>query len=176
MADKLDLVFKKAVARQYTGLNKAWYEELAGPSFKLSGQDIYVEPIPQIPPTENTSAIKVYNMFSLTKDTTIADNKAWLSIETSNRIYDFIPPRYGNGYSVRLFDGNNTELFTTHPSSWYFDYESGILTFDNNPSSYSLNVTVFKIIAYRYIGKTVNDLIKLDDTLGQLIISPSSII
>jgi hypothetical protein len=40
-------------------------------------------------------------------------------------------------------------------SDWIFDYDNGILTFENDPTVYGWNVANVKLKAYRYIGSTL---------------------
>lgn len=176
MANKLDLVFKKAVNRQYTSASKNWYNELPGIPYKLKGSDIWIESIPSTPPSSTDAMIRVFNQLQLVKDTSVANNGAWLAYDGPDRIGSFIAPRYGQGYTARLFDNSATkkEIPTTDGCGWFWDYETGILTFDNNPSSYGYTATAFYITTWQYIGLTVDDMMKLDNTLGNLIVNPSA--
>lgn len=159
MADTTDLVFKKIVGRQYTTTDKSWYEEYPGPPFKLHADDIWLQDIPLTPPISTTSGIVVYNTLALTNDITVGSQKSWLAEDPPGaRVVSFIPPRFGISYSVRVYDADNDEIATTDPSGWFFDYDYGILTFDNDPGSYGWNDSNFKIKAYRYIGLTVSDI------------------
>ena len=170
MADKLDLVFKKAVSRQYTSLNKKWYEETGGAGFKLKGSDIWVEPIPG---TAQAIANRIvyYDKLILTEDLTVANHKAWLAYEAGSRIGGFVPPRYGSTWGVQLFNASNVEILTTDAIGWFWDYETGILTFDNTASA-----GPYKVTCYRYIGTTADDMLKMDSTLGNLLITPGDTI
>ena len=181
MANKLDLVFKKAVNRQYTSEDKNWYEEFPGVPYKLKGSDIWVEPIPTVPPTVSDKKIEVFSPLNMTKDTTVGNNKSWVACEhqlssgdaQSQRIGGFIAPRYGANYVAILQDASDTIVPLTSPCGWFFDYETGVLTFDNNPASYGFNADGFKVTCWRYIGLTADDMIKEDVTLGHLIINPT---
>lgn len=162
MADKTDLTFKKIVNRQYTTPDKQWYEEYSGIPFKLFGTDVWVETIPTTPPPTSTSIVEVFDTLTLQQDLTVGNQKSWLAENPiGTRIYGFIPPRYGLGYNIRLYDANDAEISTTDGSSWFFDYEAGVLTFDNDPGSFGWNDTAFKIKAYRYIGKTAQDILSI---------------
>jgi hypothetical protein len=166
MADKLDLVFKKIVARQYTTNAKAWYEEQPGIPFKVSGTDVWMDNLPTTPPSSGTSSVQVFNTLTLIQDMTVGSQRSWLAeYPTGTRIGSFIPPRYGQGYTVRLYDANNTEILTTDGSGWFFDYELGVLTFDYDPSTYGWNDSAFKIKAYRYIGRTAEDIVPASGTM-----------
>lgn len=159
MADKTDLSFKKIVGRQYTSTAKEWYEEFPVKPFNLNGADIWLDDIPTTPPTSGTSSIEVYNTLILQEDVTVNYEKCWLAEKPiGTRIGDFISPRYGQGYTVRVYDGSDNEILTTDGSGWFFDYTSGILTFDNDPGGYGWDDSAFKIKAYRYVGQTAADI------------------
>jgi hypothetical protein len=159
MADKTDLSFKKIVGRQYTSTAKEWYEEYSVKPFNLDGKDIWMDDIPSVPPTSGTSSIEVYNTITLQEDITVNYERCWLAEEPiGTRIGDFIPPRYGQEYTVRVYDGSDNEIFTTDGSGWFFDYTSGILTFDNDPGGYGWDDSAFKLKVYRYIGQTVDNI------------------
>jgi len=155
MADKLDLVFKKIVNRQYTSAAKNWYEENPGVPFKLKGSDVWVDNIPETPPIADTAVIKGYrtgNKLQLTVDASVNNNQCWYA-DDGGQIDGFVSPRYGQGYTARLFVKDGAEVPTTHTSGWFFDYESGNLTFDGTPPGAD-----FELIVYKYIGSTADDL------------------
>jgi len=158
MADRLDLVFKKIVGREYTSTSKKWHEEFAGTPFTIGGDNVWIDYIPSIPPSSGTASIKIFDTLTLVKDISVSDNKSWLAeYPTHTRIGSFVPPRYGQGYNVRVYDSTDTEIVSSDASNWFFDYDFGILTFDNPPTDYGWS-TPFKIKAYRYIGRTANDI------------------
>lgn len=156
--DKLDLSFKKLVNREYTVNEKAWYEETGGVGFKLKGSDVWVEDIPETPPETSTDAIQLYNTLTLTEDSTVSDKRCWLAND-DGRIGSFISPRYGSDYSVVLYNESDEQIYPTDVSDWFFDYETGILTFGETPSTNG----PFKVKVYRYIGRTADD---IADTYG----------
>lgn len=160
MANTADLVFKKIVGRQYTTNAKSWYEEYPGVPFNLYSTDVWIDVIPITPPLISTAVIAVYNTLTLTEDVTVVSQKSWLAEDPpGTRIGAFIPPRFGHGYTVRVFDADDDEIPTTDPVNWFFDYDFGILTFDSDPGSYGWNDSAFKVRTYRYIGQTLEDLV-----------------
>jgi len=166
MANELDLVFKKVVGRQYTTTAKEWYEEYPTPPFNLNAEDVWIDPIPSTPPATTISGITVYNTLTLQEDVTVNGKQCWVAEDPiGTRIGDFIHPRYGQGYSGRLFDGSNSEIPTTDVINWFFDYTTGILTFDDDPGDHGWDNSSFKIKAYRYIGRTVVNLSTLSGSL-----------
>jgi len=156
MADKLDLVFKKVVNRQYTSAAKKWYEENPGVPFKLKGSDVWIDNIPETPPPADSAVIKgwrVANKLVMTHDSTVNNNQSWYADDAGTKLEGFVSPRYGQDYTARLFIQGGAEVPTTHSSGWFFDYESGILTFDGNPPG-----SAFEVMCYQYIGATADDL------------------
>ena len=153
---KLDLVFKSRVGREETTTNKAWYEEFPAGSVYLHASEVYADPIPETPPASSTSTIQVYDTLTLTEDNSVANHKSWKAYSTpgdtsSERLTHFIHPRFGQGYTVRVYDNNNNEIPTTDDSKWFFDYETGVLTFEEDPTAHGWALPI-KIKAYRYIG------------------------
>src|SRR6056297_513029 len=152
--DTGNLSFKKLVNRQYTTPNKAWYEEQSGIGFKLKGIDVWVDPIPEEPSSADPSVVQEFNTLTLTEDTTVNFQRTWYCKDGDTKIGDFIPPLYGSGYEVALFDNNDNQIYPTDASDWFFDYTTGILTFGESVSGFT---TPFKIKVYRYIGRTADD-------------------
>lgn len=155
-ATRADLVFKKIVNRQYTTTAKQWYEENPGVPFKLKGSDVWIDNIPETPPVADSAVVKgfrVANKLVLTKDESVNDNKGWFAEVDGSKAGGFISPRYGQGYTARLFIQGGAEIPTTHASGWFFDYESGNLTFEGNPPG-----SAFEVVCYQYIGSTADDL------------------
>jgi len=156
MSDTLDLIFKKIISRQYTSVAKKWYEEFPTIPFNLKGSDIWIDLIPTTPPSTTTAIVKVHTKFSLTKDITVPNGLVWFFKENETKITGFIDPRHGYKYAVRLFDGNDIEIPIGGSVGWYWDYVSGILIFDNDPTAYGWNSSSFKISTYQYVGSTAD--------------------
>lgn len=157
---KGDIVFKKIVGRRFTTTEKAWYEDEPGKLTTIHAQDVWTAEIPTTPPSNDTVDIKVYDDLKLTEDNSVANHRSWLACETygdtSTQLTGFIPPRFGQGYTVRIYEDNGSgglgsEIPTTHPSEWFFDYENGVLTFENDPTNFGLTLPIH-IKGYRYIG------------------------
>jgi|GEM_PF-4991051 len=153
---KLDLVFKSLLGHEETDINKKWYEEFVLTTTYLHNSEIYTDDIIATPPSSSTSVIEVYDTLTLTLDNTVINERCWKAKQTpgdisSQQLTHFIHPRFGQDYTVRIFDSNNNEIPTTDASNWFFFYETGVLIFENNPSSYGWTPP-FKIKAYRYIG------------------------
>ena len=183
---KTDLVFKKIKGRQYTTTAKAWYEEYPGTLTYVHYTELWADEIPYPPPESDTDVVKVYSDLKLTEDTTVADKKSWLACETygdpSTQLKGFIPPRFGQLYTVRVYEddgagGIGDEVPTTHPAEWFFDYENGVLVFQNPPANYGLKMP-FHIKVYRYIGKVgVGELMEnIDGGSASSVYLPSQVV
>jgi hypothetical protein len=156
MADKTDYSFKKLVGREYTSNVKQWYEEFPGILRYVHASSVWIDDIAQVPPDETTLTIRVYNTLTLVRDVTVSSYRSWKAEDPpTTRLYGFISPSYGVGYTVRLYDNADREVPTTDGSSWLFDYDNGTLSFDNNPTNYGWNAASFKIKAYLYIGNVL---------------------
>ena len=162
---KTDYSFKKIKGRRFTTTDKAWYEEFPGKMTTVHASDVWADQIPKPAPGATTSVVEYFEDLKLTEDNTTANHKAWLACatpgDTSTQLKGFVPPVFDQTYTVRVFqdDGSGNkgdEIGTTHPSNWTFDYENGVLFFENDPTSYGLQ-TPFHIQVYRYIGKTVKE-------------------
>ena len=161
--DKLDLVFKKLISREYTSGNKKWFEEYPFNTLSLHTDDIFAEEIPEDPPETSTDIIEVLDKHVLTINNTVTNNLVWQVHETpgdlsSNRYTKFIEPKYGQKYTVRIFDNNDNEIPTTDLSDWIFLYGPGILVFSHNPEEYGWTLPL-KISGYFYKGKTLTEIL-----------------
>ena len=157
---KTNFVWKKIKGRRYTVDTKAWYEEYPGTLVFIHTDEVWADSIPTPAPGTTTSVVQYYDDLKLTEDTSTPDHRAWLACatpgDTSTQLTGFVPPRFHQSYTVRLFEddgagGIGNEIPTTHESNWFFDYENGVLVFENDPTSYGLTPP-FHIKVYRYIG------------------------
>ena len=153
---KIDLAYKKLDKKEFTTPEKSWHEEFPGKGLNIKFADIWLEEIPQIPPSSSTSVVAVEENLILTEDITVANNKSWYACSTpgdlNTRLRDFIQPdeNITKAYYIKLYDSNNKQIFVGDSVNWEFNYADGILTFENSPTNYS---APFKISGYRYIGK-----------------------
>jgi hypothetical protein len=72
----------------------------------------------------------------------------------SSQILNFIQPqKFGNGYTIRLFQANGTEVTTTQ-GAWIFNWQKGCLLFAKGytPTDLSYQQPMY-IEGFRYIGK-----------------------
>lgn len=161
---KLSFVFKKLYARDYSTTDKAWYEEVPGGGFNVHADEVWAEEVPVTPPAATTSVIKVYTdtadgAIKLTEDITVSGSRGWYA-EDGGRIGNFVPAKYGQGYTPRIYQDNGSgtgkgaQILTTDAADWIFDEVSGYLAFQGATTSL---VKPIWLESYRYIGEAVSD-------------------
>ena len=163
-ASKTSFAFKKLLGRDYRNVENAFYEETAGGGFNVHADDVWYDAIPDTPPTTSTSTIKCYTqagdgLIQLTEDPTVPGGRAWYA-DDGGRLKGFVPPKFGQRYTVRLFEDNGSgapgnEIFTTDSIEWLFDDVTGYLAIQEG-HSYQ---TPFWIHAYHSTGQTTKDAI-----------------
>ncbi len=168
---KLDALFKGFFSKARTSSNKQFFEENIPTAYDVHAKEVYLEEIPSIPPSDSTSIVKKYEKIVLTKDKSVSDNLAWIALPTwsadwssgsatdINTIHrNFISPKYGTGYVVKVFKGDGTRIPELDATDWMFDYKAGVLTFQKNPGmDGSTQEKSIYIEVYQYIGKTAAD-------------------
>ena len=114
---------------------------------------------------------------TLVVDTSVPGNLTWFATTgwgnttTANdgsagseaqRLGDWVSDKYdafgtvpGAGYEVKVYDRNNNLITKSDNSNWLFDYQTGILVFNNDATSIGTGISTsgpFKIVGWRYIG------------------------
>jgi len=145
---KLDYIFKKFYYKEHTDQNKNWYEEKDGFFIFPTASEIWIDLIPETPPTEDTDSIKIIKNYKLIPNPSANNLSYYVVDENNNRIKNFIKPSYGLGYSIKIY-ANGEKLPTADPSNWIFDYENGILTLEK-PINKNLTID-----GYVYVGNTL---------------------
>ena len=178
---KEDISFKKLSSKRVTSDINSVYEEIGAKSLDIHNLDIKADPIPDVPPGTTTSVLQFYDQSSgtgltLVKDLTVSDNLTYFATifnapgqeslanqltgtGATGRLFNFVSDKYdalgtaaGAGYEIKLYDKDGVQITKTDSSLWYFDYQTGILIFENNPSGTIPTRAPFSITAYRYIG------------------------
>lgn len=145
---KTDISFKKLVNVDRTATAKAFYEENAGGGFNLHTQFLWNEPVPAT--AGSTPNTKLWTQFPLTKDSSVANSLAWKIESGGEVVTGWIPPKYGQTYTAKIYDSGGTQIFTTDASDWFFDYERGVVTFQD---THSFTEPVL-LTAFQYVGKS----------------------
>jgi len=114
---------------------------------------------------------------TLAVDTSVPGNLTWFATSgygnttaandgtagsEAQRLGDWVSDKYdafgtvpGAGYEVKVYDRNNNLITKSDNSNWLFDYQTGILVFNNDATSISTLISTsgpFKIVGWRYIG------------------------
>ncbi len=178
---KEDISFKKLSSKRVTWTSNQVFEEIGARSLDIHNLDIKADPIPDVPPGSSTSVLQFYNYsagtgLTLVKDLTVSDNLTYFATifndsgqeafanqlvgaGATGRLFNFVSDKYdalgtaaGSGYEIKLYDKDGVQITKTDSSLWYFDYQTGILIFQNSASGTIASRAPFSITAYRYIG------------------------
>jgi len=168
-----DYTFKKILNKRSTDNNKRTSEEIGDYTLNVHFSEIWGEHLPWPPPASTTSVVQVYDKLELTKDVSVANGQAWFATSdasppyvSANRLRKWVSDKFDednlNTYSIRLFFGdpgstlNDVEIYFNDPSTWIFDYQTGILTFQSSTLASGAHTydsgKVFKVSGYRYVG------------------------
>lgn len=154
---KEDRSFKQLINREVTdSTNKFYFNELGADTINIHNNDLWADSIAYNDPAQAVldGVAQQESLFVMTLDPTVPSEQCWKAVSpagdiSNTRVKDWISPKYGANYVVHLFDNNNNEIFTTDTVNWFFDYQTGILTFTGSALS---KTRPFKITGYRYIG------------------------
>lgn len=153
--NKEDKSFKTLLNKRATDSGKAFYEEFGDNTLDIHANEVKAEVIADNDPAQAVldSVAEERTLFALTEDNTVANEQAWYAFD-SVRLKQWISDKYGANYAIKLYDGNDNQIFPTDPSDWLFDYTTGILVFNGNVGGLQ---KPFKISGYRYVGDFVSD-------------------
>lgn len=173
---KVDRLFKWMFSRARGDNSAAFFEEAIPTSYEVHAADVFVETIPGIPPTETNSVIqKLYpagedgdGWIEMTCDRKYNGNRVWVALDTHESTWssgsgdvsrirkNFINPKYGSSYVVKVFDGNDNAIPELDNSNWLFDYRAGVLTFESDRAEAgSTPASSIKIKVFQYVGQTL---------------------
>ncbi len=147
---KIDRAWKLALDRALTSVAKEFFEEEYPTGRIVHAGDVWKDTIPSDPAQAVSAGVaQLYSQLVLEEDITVSGGRAWIARSGGQRLTDWIGPRFGQGYTARLFDQDGNQVFTTDPCNWVFDYKSGVLFLENSHPT----ATGFKITAYLYTGQ-----------------------
>jgi hypothetical protein len=114
---------------------------------------------------------------TLAVDTSVPGNLTWFATSgwgnttvandgtagsEAQRLGDWVSDKYdafgtvpGAGYEIKVYDRNDNLITKSDSSNWLFDYQTGILVFNQDATSISTLISTsgpFKIVGWRYIG------------------------
>jgi len=175
-----DTSFKKLSSKRITtSTGKGLPEEKGASTLELYLPDIKTALIPGTPPGVSTDILSYTGAIgqTLVVDTSVPGNLTWFAttgfgnttnandgsaLSEGQRLSNWISDKYdgfgtvsGAGYEIKVYDRNSNLITKSDSSNWLFDYQTGILVFNNNVTSYGTGVSTsgpFRIVGYRYVG------------------------
>lgn len=146
---KIDRAWKLSLDSALTSVNKEFFEEQYSTGRTVHANDIWKETIDSDPAQAVSDGVaQTYQELVLEEDLSVAGRKAWIAKSGGVRLQDWISPRFGQSYTIQLFDQDGNQIYTTDACNWVFDYKAGILILENSHAT----ATGFKITGYRYVG------------------------
>ena len=151
--NSIDRAFKVLINKEVTAdeTAKKYLNEFGANTINMHFNELWAEKIdidPSISVTANI--IEKKELFTLTLNPTVTNNQCYNAMKNDVKLRDWVNDKYGSAYVVKLYDNNDNEIPPTDSCDWFFDYMTGILTFNGSTSSFA---KPFKITGYRYIGK-----------------------
>jgi hypothetical protein len=162
---KIDYLFKKIGY----GITKTDVQSAKSPSNESVASPLLIrgdliwqqsQSIPSVIPVASSGVVGVYTGAPAIMDSTSATNRTW-----NTGLTDWVTPEFGSTYQVRVYldltgsgspQVSGTQLFPNGSGaadSWFFDYQSGVLTFpDSNLPPYSFTSRSIFIVGARYTG------------------------
>jgi hypothetical protein len=175
-----DTSFKKLSNKRITtSTGKGLPEEKGASTLELYLPDIKTGTIPGTPPNSTTDVLYYTGSIgqTLAVDTSVPGNLTWFAtsgygnttaandgsaLSESQRLGSWISDKYdafgtvsGAGYEIKVYDKNDNLITKSDNSNWLFDYQTGILVFNNNVNSYGTGISTngpYRIVGHRYIG------------------------
>ena len=145
-----DRSFKTLINRRTTSSGKQYYEEIGDHTLNVHIDEVWAQTLPSDPATAVSQGLaSQYTLFTMTEDVSVGSQQCYYAYSGGNRLEDWISDKYGTGYAVNLYQSTGAQIFPTDACQWFFDYPTGILTFNASTAAFS---KPFKISGYRYIG------------------------
>jgi len=152
-----DFSFKKFLSKRITSSGKKYYEEFGDVAIDVHATEVKYSPIPFNDPAAAVTAgvAELRTLFVLTLDNSVANNQAWFAADGPTRLKNWLSDKYGDNFTIKLFDNSNNQIFPTDGSDWIFDYTTGVLMFNGNANAFP---QPFKITGYRFTGQFLSDI------------------
>lgn len=176
-----DTSFKKLQNKRITtSSGKGIDEEKGASTLELYLPDVKTDEIPGVPPGASTDVLIYTGAIgqTLVVDTSVPSNLTWFATtgygnttvandgsqsSESARLMNWISDKYdgfgtvsGAGYEIKVYDKNSNLITKSDASDWLFDYQTGILVFNNSTLSNGNPVSTsgpYRIVGYRYNGR-----------------------
>jgi hypothetical protein len=174
--NKTDRSFKTLISKRTTDSDlKFFFNEKGDNTINVHASEIWLDAIPGDPATSAPGVVETRTLFVLTEDLSVANQQSWFATTDTDpatrqsneaaRLKDWISDKYDGagvfpGYTLKLFDAADRPITTTDQSGWFFDYQTGILTFNGanlDPATDGTPRTVaasgpYKVTGYRFVG------------------------
>jgi len=128
------------------------FEELQSRTEFVHASNVWLDPIPNHPDAAVRLGVAACVDVELKKDESVDNNRGWKS-ETI--VPPLIPPSFGKGYAVSIFDAKGRKVPDGHKTKPTFYYESCYLVFEEDPTKYF--EPPFRVFGYAYVGRTLGD-------------------
>ena len=167
---QVDKSFKTLINKEFANPDRSFVVEFGANTLNINSGEVWSDLISSTPSTAVANGVaKLYDKFTLTPLEGFADKTHYFlsgsgftpgstpfdrpSVNPDLLQRNFISDKYGVGYTVELYDDNDTRIFTTDAIGWFFDYVTGILYIeDPDTSKYT---APYKVTIYQYTGRTV---------------------
>jgi len=164
---KVDYLFKKVgygLAATENSVNKSPSNESIFSPLLIRGDTIWIQSgdIPAIAPARSNTIVQSYSgesAITASEDKTSLSNRTWLT-----RLTDWVGPEFGTSYQINVYAApagtinprlSGIKLYpdgSGKQDSWFFDYQSGILTFPDTNLPSIISGHIIYIEGYRYVG------------------------
>lgn len=166
--NQTDTSFKILNNKRATDSGKLILNEKGDFTLNVHASEIWLDAIPGTPPSATTSVVQVYSQLALLQDTSVPNGASCFATtntdivagqnDESSRLKSWISDKFNGGtgtYSATVYDGSNRLLSVADPSGYYFNYQTGVLTFQNANTAYGSVASTgpFKVTGYRYVGR-----------------------
>jgi hypothetical protein len=168
--NKTDRSFKTLIHKRVTDSDaKFYFNEKGDFTINTHQLELWVDSIPNPAPGSTTDIVQYYNTLTLVEDTSVPNKQTWFATSNSStvpaqtdevsRLKNWVSDKYGSSYEVLLYDTSDVQIPPSDGCGWFFDYQTGILTFSSATTTTGGGGTLssrapFKIRGYRYIGRT----------------------
>lgn len=166
--DKTDLSFKTLINKRETDNAKLYLNEKGDFTINVHAEEIWFDAIPSTPPTFTSSVVRVFptsSPITLVQDSSVGGGMAYFAstntdpitsqTDETSRLKDFISDKFGRGYAAHVYDSSGNLLSVADPSGYFFNYQTGILTFSSASTQFAnvANSGPFKVAVYQYVGR-----------------------
>jgi hypothetical protein len=165
-----DIAYKKLIGRVVTSSNFAYYSEESAVTQNFHNSELWVDEIAGDPASADSGVAKKETKLLLIRENKVGSHQAYYAADpvTGDRLTGWIPEKYNAagldpllGYGVKVYSGGTpssgyvtggAEVAIGNSVNWLFDYETGYLLFNSDPTSLGL-AEPFSITGHRYVGR-----------------------